>query len=98
MNHDPKTSIVIANGSWMHIHHTCIYHRRYPEARGEGRSLAEAARRLVNELTRGLDFTHGREREAVERAVADVRELLIARRGRCRQSSRMTILPAPKGG
>ena len=79
MNHDPATSIVIADGYWMHIRHTCIYHRRYPEARGEGRTLAEAARHLVSELTRGLDFTHGREREAVERAVAEVRALRSSR-------------------
>jgi hypothetical protein len=75
MNHDPETSIVIADGCWMHIRHTCIYHRRYPEARGEGRTLSEAARHLANELTRGLEFIHGREREAVERAVTEVRAL-----------------------
>ena len=75
MNHDPGSSIVIADGYWMHIRHTRIYHRRYPEARGEGRTLAEAVRRLVSELTRGLDSTHGREREAVERAVAEIRAL-----------------------
>jgi hypothetical protein len=75
MNHDPKTSIVIAKGCWMHIQYTCIYHRRYPEARGEGRTLAEAAKHLVDKLSRGLDFTHGREREAVERAVTEVQTL-----------------------
>ena len=79
MNHDPKTSIVITDGYWMHIRHTRIYHRRYPEARGEGRTLAEATRHLVGELTRGLHFAHGREREAVERAVAEVRALRSSR-------------------
>ncbi len=79
MHHDPETSIVIADGYWMHIRHTCIYHRRYPEARGEGRTLAEAARHLVNELARVLDFTQGREREAVERAIAEVRALRSSR-------------------
>ena len=59
----------------MHIRHARIYHRRYPEVRGEGRSLADAASHLMNQLTRALDFVHGREREAVERAIADVRAI-----------------------
>jgi hypothetical protein len=79
MSHDPGNSIVITDGYWMHIPQTRIYHRRYPEARGEGRSLADAASHLVNQLTRSLDFAHGREREAVERAVADVRALPTSR-------------------
>ena len=79
MIHDPDTSIIITDGYWMHIRHTRIYHRRYPEVRGEGRSLADAASHLVNQLTRGLDFAHGREREAVERAVADVRAIRPSR-------------------
>ena len=73
MSHEPGNSMVITEGYWMHIPGTRIYHRRYPEARGEGRTLAEAASHLVNQLTCGLDFVHGREREAVERAVASVR-------------------------
>jgi hypothetical protein len=79
MNHHPGNSIVIAEGYWMHMSQTRIYHRRYPEARGEGRSLADAAVHLVNQLTRSLDFAHGREREAVERAIADVRSLRTSR-------------------
>ena len=79
MNHHPGNSIVIADGYWRHIRHTRIYHRRYPELRGEGRTLAEAASHLVNQLTCGLDFVCGREREAVERAIADVRSLRTSR-------------------
>jgi hypothetical protein len=79
MSHDPCNSIVITEGYWMHIPRTRIYHRRYPEARGEGRSLADAASHLVNQLTRSLDCIYGREREAVERAVADVRSLRKSR-------------------
>ena len=52
MNHDPKTSIVITDGYWMHIRHTRIYHRHYPELRGEGRTLADAASHLVDPLAR----------------------------------------------
>ena len=73
MIHDPGASIVITDGHWMHVRHTRIYHRRYPEVRGEGRSLADAASHLVNQLSRGVDSVCGREREAAERAVAEVR-------------------------
>jgi hypothetical protein len=79
MSYDPGASIVITDGYWMHIPQTRIHHRRYPELRGEGRSLADAASHLVNQLTRSLDFAHGREREAVERAVSDVRSLRSSR-------------------
>lgn len=79
MIHDSETSIVITDGYWMHIRHTRIYHRRYPEVRGEGRSLTDAASHLVNQLTCGLDFVCGREREAVERAIADVRAIRTSR-------------------
>jgi hypothetical protein len=79
MIHDSGASIVITDGYWMHIRHTRIYHRRYPEVRGEGRSLADAASHLVKQLTRGLDFVHGRELEAVERAIAEVRAVRSSR-------------------
>ena len=79
MIHDPDTSIVVTDGYWMHIRHTRIYHRRYPELRGEGRTFADAASHLVNRLNCGLDFVYGNEREAVERAVADVRAFLSSR-------------------
>jgi hypothetical protein len=75
MVHDPGSPIIITDGHWMHIRQVGIYHRRYPEIRGEGRSLAGAASHLMNQLTRGLDSAHGREREALERALADVRAI-----------------------
>jgi hypothetical protein len=99
MNFDPCRLIVVDDGYWMHIRHTRIYHRHYPEARGEGRTLAEAARGLASELTRGLDFVHGPDRESVERAVADIRR--CARRapgcGRARvRSSPHTLQTSPQ--
>jgi hypothetical protein len=57
----------------MHIRVMQIYHRHYPEIRGEGRSLGEAARHLARRLTRHLDRAHGRKRRALERAIAAVR-------------------------
>lgn len=80
MIRDPKSPLVITDGHWMHIRHTRIYHRRYPEVRGEGRSLLDAARHLENQLTSGLDSVCGRKREAVEQAVADVRAVRSQRR------------------
>lgn len=79
MIHDSDAPIVITEGHWMHIPHTRIYHRRYPEVRGEGRSLADAANHLVNQLTCGLDSVYGSEREVVERAVAEVRAIRSSR-------------------
>jgi hypothetical protein len=75
MAHDADTSIIITDGFWMHIRHTRIHHRHYPEVRGEGRSLADAAAHLMNQLAIALDYAHGREREAIERALADVRAI-----------------------
>jgi hypothetical protein len=75
MAHDAGTSIIITDGFWMHIRHTRIHHRHYPEVRGEGRSLADAVAHLMNQLATALDFAHGREREAIERAIADVRAI-----------------------
>jgi hypothetical protein len=79
MAHESGNSIVITDGYWLHIRHTRVWHRRYPEVRGEGRSLADAASHLINQLTSALDFVHGREREAVERAIADVRVIRTSR-------------------
>src|SRR4051794_9453230 len=73
MAHDDNTTIIIADGSWMHIRYTGSHHRHFPEVRGEGRSIADAAAHLVNQLAMALDFAHGREREAIETALADVR-------------------------
>jgi hypothetical protein len=82
MAYDPSGPIIIADGFWMHIPHTRICHRHYPEVRGEGKSLAEAASHMANQPIRALDSAHGRRgREAIERAIADVRSLQSARTG-----------------
>jgi hypothetical protein len=78
MAQDPTTSIVITHGLWMHIRLTRVYHRHYPEVRGEGASPGDAATHLLNQLAHALDFTHGHQREAIERAIADVRRLRSA--------------------
>ena len=80
MNCDPAFSIVITDGYWMHIRHTRIYHRDYPEVQGEGRSFADAATHLANQLNQAVDFVHGRSRrERLARAIADIRALRAAR-------------------
>ncbi len=74
MTHNARTPIIITDAYWKHIRHTRIRHRHYPEIRGEGRLLEEAADHLANQLIRALDSAHGRRgREAIERALADVR-------------------------
>src|ERR1700756_5010143 len=74
MEHEKQASIVVADGYWMHIRHTRIHHRRYPEVRGEGRSLAAATAHLLRQLATAVDLAHGREvYEAIVQAIADVR-------------------------
>ncbi len=82
MNSNKESMIVVTDGYWNHIRHTEIYHRRFPEIRGEGRSLADAASRLITQLTRGLECVLGRERAAVEQAIAEVRAIRTTRRSR----------------
>ncbi len=54
-----------------------VHHRDYPEAVAEGVSAEMAAGHLANQLSRSLDHTPDRERrEAIERALAAVRDLL----------------------
>lgn len=85
MTYDPAASIVVSDGYWRHIPHVRIYHRRYPEVQAEGSSLAEAANHLATQLTCCLEFVHGFEREALERAITELRSL---RPKRHRQPSR----------
>lgn len=68
-----RDPIVITDGLCMHIPQTRIHHRDYPEVQGEGRSASDAADHLEGRLACGLDFVHGRERAALEQALADVR-------------------------
>jgi hypothetical protein len=75
MVHDPGKLIIITEGFWMHIRLIRIHHRHYPEVRGEGWSLADAAHHLTKKLTNALDCVHGRDREALEAALADVRAI-----------------------
>ncbi|MBX6313967.1 MAG: hypothetical protein IRY99_13780 [Isosphaeraceae bacterium] len=76
---DPGLPIIITGGFWRHIRYVRIYHRYCPEVRGEGRSLADAAAHLANQLVRALDFDpdHGGH-GVLERALADVRALQSA--------------------
>jgi hypothetical protein len=78
MAHNLRRLIVVTNGHCMHIPVTRVYHRHYPEVRGEGRSLHEASEDLSRLLARGLDRAHGPRREAMERALDDIRALRLA--------------------
>jgi hypothetical protein len=78
----PSNSIIVTDGYWMHIRHTRIHHRHYPEVRGEGRSLEDAATHLENKLAHSLDLAHGHGRPgAIERILADIRALRSERWG-----------------
>jgi hypothetical protein len=78
MAQNTRDMFIITQGRWMHLRVVRIHHRHFPEVRGEGRSLREAARHLARLLAQGIDCAHGPRREALERAVADARALLPA--------------------
>jgi len=65
--------IVVTGGHWMHIPITRVYHRHYPEVRGEGRSLREASDHLARLLAPGLEHEQGVRHEAIRLAIVDVR-------------------------
>ncbi len=76
MAHSPDVPITITSGSWMHIRQIQVYHRRYPEIRGEDRTRARALAHLANQLLRALDFTPGRgARGELEQALTDVQAI-----------------------
>jgi hypothetical protein len=54
--------------------HTAVYHRHFPEVRGEGDSPGDAATRLSDLLARALDSAPSAwRRETIEQAIEDVR-------------------------
>src|SRR5689334_9851074 len=102
MKHDPGAPIVVADGYWMHIRHTRIHHRHYPEVQGEGASVAAAAAHLSRQLARAVDLAHGREVcEAIMRALADVhafRSNPPVQRPPCRDGGESrSVVPRSKG-
>lgn len=59
------------------VHHTCLYHRQFPENWARGESAAMAALHLLHQFERELDSVAGASRRAgIEEAMADVREFL----------------------
>lgn len=66
--------IVVTHGHWLHIRYSQMYHRNYPEIRGEGPTPRDAASHLLRRLTGALDFAHcPEERAEIEQALADIK-------------------------
>lgn len=65
--------VVASEGRWMHIRSVCVYHRHFPEVRGEGRSIAEASEHLAGQLIRCLDHVRGPKRARIKKALAELR-------------------------
>ena len=74
-----RESVIVSSGPCSCCSTPIVYvhHRDYPEAMAEGMSAAIAAEHLADQLARSLDHTPDRERrEAVEQALAEVRDFL----------------------
>lgn len=80
MHHILNNCIVITHGSWHHIEYCQMYHRNYPEIRGEGATLQDAANHLMAQVTRILDSAQGpEERAEIEQALADIKTAWASR-------------------
>ncbi|MGP0064816.1 MAG: hypothetical protein ACLQGP_14615 [Isosphaeraceae bacterium] len=72
---DPSQVIVTTEDYLFHsVHALSVYHRDFPEVRGEGGSPEDAAARLAELLSRTLDRAPSDWRRVIlERAIEDVR-------------------------
>jgi hypothetical protein len=75
MTSDPTQVISTTGDHVFHfVHALSVYHRNFPEVRGEGSSPEDAAARLAALLSRTLDnVSSDWHRVILERAIEDVR-------------------------
>jgi hypothetical protein len=72
---DPNQVIVLTEQHpILHLQASSVHHRDFPEVHAEGPSPEDAAARLAELLSQGLESAPSRwRREILERAIADVR-------------------------
>lgn len=76
MNSSQERPTIVSCGHWGHIRFARARHRDYPEARGEGKSVAEAVAQLRNQLARALDCARDPSaRESIRRALEEVGQI-----------------------
>ena len=64
----------------LHVHAASVHHRDFPEVHAEGGSPQDAAARLAELLSQGLESAPSQwRREILERAIADVRAFAVRR-------------------
>jgi hypothetical protein len=71
--------VIVKVGPWEGhaVETTRVHHRHFPEVHAEGESAAAAGTHLTNLLARALDgLPSGDRREAVERAIAEVKDFV----------------------
>jgi hypothetical protein len=74
--------VIVKTGDPLSVSGHCfvVYHREFPEVRGEGDSPEHAAARLVESLTRTLDSAPSDWRRGIlERAIEDIGPLVQGR-------------------
>ena len=76
-----QSAVVVIDGmcACCAVHTKHIYHRHFPEIRGEAGTVADALAHLARQLSRAREGARdGWQRDGVDRALADVAEYLEA--------------------
>lgn len=93
MDREPDRLIIVARGSWKHIPLVRVYHRHYPELRGEARSLGAAIRQLAGRMICCLEVARGPEvRAAMSQALEDLQEFRASAHHQMKESRKESQL------
>ncbi len=92
MPNPSQVIVTTVDQSFHSIHALYVHHRDFPEIQGEGGSPEDAARRLVELLSRTLDNAPSDwRREMIERAIEDVQA--FERRDRSEDTCGLPVVP-----
>jgi hypothetical protein len=72
MAYNVNIPLIFTDVYCLHVRDIQVRHRRFPEIRGEGRSIPDAVRHLMAKLNCCRDFAQGEKRTELEGAIAEV--------------------------